>query len=425
MKIWLLPKEDVLNGLPNTQKPRPVLKPRPTKPVSGLPPEGDTTPTPELPTPASPQKPLNTSAAEQLPDSPRPRRVNPLPAEPPTEVEYAQRLPEVAPQRRARKDFGKQPIEEQLPSVSTYQPLAQEQRTGFKARVKGALNALQNAGAYGADGAGVLGALIGGTVNPNRANQVKWHRTVELPEVSRRAAAEDSMIKRQKIRNETEEAETKKETADHLFYGTDATRENDVHKLKTSALRTAEDRAAASQEKGLDRNSAQTIAKIQAQTSSNNNIRTNDTSSQNNIRTNETSRENNIRTNNTNTQNNIRTTTTTRQNNRDNNAAKLNTGQKAEQEKQQWLAALENAIKSSNGDATSPAIQNAIKHLQKYPDIETGTGEGGWPYAKRTSSPSASGKSFPAAQLEKYAADHKTTPEEARRFLEANGYTIR
>jgi hypothetical protein len=99
--------------------------------------------------------------------------------------------------------------------------------------------------------------------------------------------------------------------------------------------------------------------------------------------------------------------------------------QKTEQEKTQWLNALDNAIKSSNGDLNSPAIKNAIEHLQKFPDIETGIGDGGWPYAKRIASAPSTAKVFPAAQLEKYARDHGTTKEEATRYLQGLNYVIK
>ncbi len=104
--------------------------------------------------------------------------------------------------------------------------------------------------------------------------------------------------------------------------------------------------------------------------------------------------------------------------------------QKQEAEKQAWLDALDNAIRSSNGRMDSEAIQNAIQHLQKYPDIETGIGDGGWPYAKRiakapTAKVSTGGNVFPANKLEPYAKAHGATVEEAKRYLEARGYVIR
>jgi len=99
--------------------------------------------------------------------------------------------------------------------------------------------------------------------------------------------------------------------------------------------------------------------------------------------------------------------------------------QKIEREKEQWLNALDTAIKSSNGNKESEAIKNAIQHLQKYPDIETGIGEGDWPYAKRIASAPTAEKVFPAAQLEKYAREHGSTKEDATRFLQGQGYVIK
>ncbi len=108
----------------------------------------------------------------------------------------------------------------------------------------------------------------------------------------------------------------------------------------------------------------------------------------------------------------------------------LEDAQKQEAEKQAWLDALQNAIQSSNGVKDSEAIQNAVEHLRKYPDIEVGEGGGGWPYAKRiakapTTKAPTSGKVFPAHQLESYAKAHGATVEEAKRYLEAQGYAIR
>lgn len=127
----------------------------------------------------------------------------------------------------------------------------------------------------------------------------------------------------------------------------------------------------------------------------------------------------------------IKTTAMTQagQNYRHNNPVDT-AGQKLEAEKQAWLDALQNAIQSSNGVKDSEAIQNAVEHLRKYPDIEVGEGDGGWPYAKRiakasTTKAPTSGKVFPAHQLESYAKAHGATVEEAKRYLEAQGYAIR
>jgi hypothetical protein len=295
----LLP--DVLAQSKAARSVRPKLKPRRTLPAEA----------PQLPEP-KPLKILSGPKLEAVADAPPPILLpEPRAAQsgnkaiPPSEVEYTQSLPDVTPTRKARKEFGEQPIEEfkRIAPLPEYEPLSKEKRTGFKGRAKGVWNALQNAGAAGADGTAVIGALVGGAISPERANYVKWRQTVEAPARQRRAAEEESIIRRQKVRNETENVETDKEKADHLFYATDAEREAGRLKMKGEALQRQDKMGFdertkqqehnwkegdderkfrhESNENALDRTSAETLARIQADTSRQNNLRTTTTSRRN------------------------------------------------------------------------------------------------------------------------------------------------
>lgn len=128
----------------------------------------------------------------------------PRTASPASPIDHANSLPSTLPSRPApldpTKELGDAPIKKlrDLPDVPTRTPLDKSQTTGFKNRLRGAWEGVQNAGLHGGNGLQVIGAAIGGAVNRERSNKGVWEQTVELPEISKRNARTKEIVAAQK-----------------------------------------------------------------------------------------------------------------------------------------------------------------------------------------------------------------------------------
>lgn len=197
---------------PPVEKPAPIIKPK--KPFGGLPSGGPTLP--------------------DTADAPPPK--------PMTALDHANSLPSTRPTRPApvdtTKELGDAPIKglKDIPDVPTRTPLDKSQTTGFKNRLKGAWEGIQNAGLHGGNGLQVIGAAIGGAANRERSNKGVWEQTVELPEIQKRNARTKEIVAAQKGYDEAAKGIETRNDKSEKRYQDDTKNYQWAEELKNKAL---------------------------------------------------------------------------------------------------------------------------------------------------------------------------------------------